>query len=324
VRRLSVVLVALGAFLIVVGPMLRLYAYPRLAVAPQDIDTVSTLVGPGATIFDTSSLKEIQTDLTTKVKTVGDVRAARDHGHNVDVWVSQSSTRSADGVVRSRSIEREAFDATTARAVNCCGEFVSETQGVKTPVRHRGLLVKFPFDTQKQGYDFWDGDLGRTVPIKYVDTEQLKGLSVYKFAQTIPPTRTGTVDAPRSVLGLSGSGNVKADQMYSNTRTLWVEPVTGVIVNRTEAQDNTLRYGGQDRLTTTKVTSAFDDKTVQANIDKYAPLAGQLHLVQAVLPWLLPVVGVLLLLGGLALGRRRRTQPDTSADADAPDVALVH
>jgi hypothetical protein len=304
VRKFGVVLLTLGVFLIVLGPMFRFYVYPQLAVAPQAQDSDTVLVGPGATIFDTSTLKEIQTDLTTKARTVGDVNAAKKQGNNVVVWVTTSSTRSSDGVVRSRSIEREAFDATSAVAVNCCGEYVSNAQGVNTPVKHQGLLVKFPFMTEKKTYPFWDGDLGHAVPIKYLGTETLQGLTVYKFAQTIPPTKVGTVDAPKSVLGLTGTGNVTADSMYSNERTLWVEPKTGVIIKREEAQDNTLNYGGQPRLTTTKVTTGYDAKTVSANVDTYGSKATQLHLVYDVLPWLAPLVGLLFVIGGLVLARR--------------------
>ena len=45
--------------------MLKVYAYPQLAVAPTDQNSVTVLVGPDATIFDTATLTEITTDLTT-------------------------------------------------------------------------------------------------------------------------------------------------------------------------------------------------------------------------------------------------------------------
>src|SRR4051794_35685375 len=108
------VLVGFGVFMVVLAPMARWYAYPKLAKAPQSQDSITTLVGPGATIFDISTLKEIQTDLTTKAHTVGDVKAAEEHGNNTVVWVTTSSTSSSDGQMRSREVERVAFDATSA------------------------------------------------------------------------------------------------------------------------------------------------------------------------------------------------------------------
>jgi hypothetical protein len=212
---------------------------------------------------------------------------------------------SSDGVMRSRSVERMALDATSAEAVNCCGEYVSDVQGERRSVRHRGLLVKFPFLTEKKTYDWWDGTFEKPVPIKYKSTTTVQGVRVYKFEQSIPPTKVGTQDTPKSLLGLGGSGNVTADSMYSNTRTLWVEPNTGVVIKRQEAQDNTLDYGGESKITTTKVTTGFDAKTVKKNADKYGTEGHLLYLLRSVAPWVSLGLGVICLVVGLLLGRRR-------------------
>lgn len=308
VRKLGIVLIGLGAFFIVLAPMLRFYAYPQLAKAPQSQNNVSTLVGPDATLFDIGTLKEITTDLTTVAKTVGDVKAAEDYGKNTVVWVTSSSTKSSDGVMRSREVERSAFDATESTAVNCCGEFLSTVEGEREPIKHRGLLVKFPFDTQKKTYDFWDGTLLKPVAIKYQSSTTIEGVKVYKFQHTIPATKVGSQDLPLSLLGLPGEDTVTADSMYSNERTLWVEPNTGVIIKRQEAQDNTLDYDGETRITTTKVTTGYDDKTVKANADDYGTLGIELHLLRSVLPYVSLVLGILCLLVGLVVTRRRATQ----------------
>lgn len=306
-RRFSVVLIALGTFLIVLAPLARFYAYPRLAVAPVNQRSVTTLVGPGATIFDISTLKEIQTDLTTKVRTVGDANAAKKAPKNTVVWVSSSSTKSSDGVVRSSDVEREAFDQHTGEAVNCCGEFISETQGEQTAIKHKGLLVKFPFATEKKTYAFWDGTLKKAVPIKYVGSSKIKGLTVYEFTQTIPPTKTESTDVPANLVGGTGTANVSADRMYSNVRTLWVEPNTGVIIKRTEQQNSTLNYNGSPQLTITKVNTGYDDKTISGNVDKYGTQGKLLHLLRSVVPIGALVLGLVLLVAGLVLNRRSQT-----------------
>ena len=123
-KKLGLVLAGLGAFLLVLAVMLKVYVYPQLAVAPADQNSVTVLTGPGATIFDTATLEEVTTDLTTQVLTVGDVDAAEEEGNGVVVWQSLTSTKDSDGVIRSRDVERAAFDEYTAEAVNCCGEFI--------------------------------------------------------------------------------------------------------------------------------------------------------------------------------------------------------
>lgn len=307
-RKLGLVLLGIGAFFIVLAPVLKFYAYPQLAKAPQGQDTTSTLVGPGATVFDIGTLSEITTDLTTTAKTVGDVPAAEKAGNNTVVWVTTSSTKSDDGVVRSREVERVAFDATKATAVNCCGEFVSDTEDEERPVKHRGLLVKFPFETEKKSYDWWDGTLEDTRSIAYKGTATVEGVKVYKFSHTIDPTQVGEIELPGNLLGQATSDNVTAEQMYSNTRTLWVEPHTGVVIKRQEEQNNTLDYQGEPQITTTKVTTGFDDKTVKANADEYGSLGTQLWLLNTIAPWVGLIVGLLCIVAGLILLRRTPAQ----------------
>ncbi len=313
-RKLGLVVVGLGAFLIATGLLVRMYAYPTLAVAPKGQESVTTLVGPDATVFDTSTFHEIQTDLTTTVVTTGDVAAADEQGNGVVVWESKTSTKSSDGVIRSRDIERVAFDAHTAEAVNCCGEYLEEEEGTRVPLEHQGLLVKFPFDTQKQTYDFWDGSLKKTVPIEYVDTETVEGLETYKFVHTIPPTEVGEREVPASLLGEPGDGNLTAQSMYSNVRTLWVEPNTGVIINRSETQNNTIAYNGEDRIVTSNVVTGFDDATVKGNVDKYAQKATLLNLAKSVLPWTFGLLGLLGIVGGLLLHRRGDSSDELAGD----------
>lgn len=305
------VLLGVAVFALVAAALLRFYAYGQLAVAPIDQNSTTTLVGPDATIFDTSQLAEIKVDLTTTAKTVGLVKESEKKGDNVRVWETTNSTRSEDGVVRSRSVERIAFDAHTAEAVNCCGTFDEAETGNRVETKREGLLVKFPFQTEKKTYTWWDTDLGQGVPIKFVKEEDVQGLSTYKFEQTIEPTVVATQEVPAVVLGEEGEGNLEAEMTYSNVRTLWVEPRTGVVIKRAEKQHNTIRYDGEDRVTTTQVTTGYDDKTVKDNVDTYGPMSTMLFLLHTLVPVLLVVLA--LLLGVLIVLRSRRGQGTRAA-----------
>jgi hypothetical protein len=304
-RRLSLILVALGAFLVVLAPMIRWYAYPRIAVAPANQRSVTTLVGPNATIFDIATLKEITTDLTTVVNTTGD-SSTPDKAPGYVTYVNSTSTTSADGVMRSRDVERMTFHETTGEAnPKCCGDFISSTEGVETPVSHTGLVAKFPFQTEKKSYDFWDSTLRKSQPIEYQGAAKVDGVDVYKFVQTLAPVPYATMDVPLSVLGLPGAETVSADRVYGVTRTLWVEPETGVVLKRAEAVNETLNYQGEPRITLSKVTTGYDDKTVKANADQYGSQAKMLHFARSTLPIILFVLGVVMVIAGIVLGRRR-------------------
>lgn len=320
-RKLSLVLIALGAFLIVLAPMVRWYAYPKLAVAPANQRSVTTLVGPNATLFDVGTLKEINTDLTTVVNTTGD-SSTPDKAPGYVTYVNSTSTTSADGVMRSRDVERMTFHETSGEAnPKCCGDFVSTTEGVETPVSHHGIVAKFPFQTEKKSYDFWDSTLLKAQPIKYQGTGKVEGVDVYKFGQTLAPVAYETMEVPLSVLGLPGDENVTADRVYGVTRTMWVEPETGVILKRSESVNETLNYQNEPRVTLTKVTTGYDDKTVKKNADEYGSQATLLHLVRVTGPLAALVLGLLMVIAGIVLGRRRSTSGGSRvremADANA-------
>lgn len=303
------ILLGVGVFLVVAAALLRFYAYDQLAVAPIDQDSENVLVGADANVFDTGELENITTDLTTTAKTVGLVEETEKAPDDVVVWETTTSTKSSDGVVRSRSIERIAFDAHTGEAVNCCGTYQGNEEGVNEEVEREGLLVKFPFETEKKTYKWWDADLGEAVPIEYVDDEDVKGLTTYKFQQTIEPTVVGTMDAPKSLLGEKGEGNVEAEMTYSNVRTLWVEPRTGVVIKRSEQQHNTIRYDGEDRVTTTEVDTKFDDDTVEANVDTYGTLSTMLFLLRTLLPLIFLVLGLALVAWAVVRMTRSKRDP---------------
>jgi hypothetical protein len=333
-RAVPVVAIGLGAFLLVGGFVIRFYVYPKVAVAPIDQNSVSTLVAEDATVFDVASLSEITTDLTTVAKTTADVEASEEAGDNIRVWVNTSSTRDSDGVIRGRQVDRAAFDATSGEAVNCCDEYLSTEENELTPVKHEGLLFKLPFNTQKKSYMWWDETLLKAVPIEYQAEEELDGLKVYRFEGDIPRTNAMALDeetgelvpaereVPASLLQLDGvEGNVTAQDMYSNHRTFWVEPNTGVVIKRLEEQKSTIAYDGEDKVTTTEVATEFTDETVQANIDEYGTLGMLLGLARGPIPWIFGIIGALLV--GLGLVLSRREQP-RGRRAVSPQVATTH
>jgi hypothetical protein len=225
------------------------------------------------------------------------------------------ATIDADHPPRSGSHDRVAFDARTGKAVDCCGQYTSsnadladgdEDRDTSTPID--GLYFKFPFHAAKHSYPFWDGSLRKAVSIQYKDTEKIKGLTVYRYQQVIPPTTTSQINAPASVFGIKKSGDVTLDQVYGNTRTLWIEPETGVIIKGQEKQHVVAKYQGNEVATLTDATIGYNDKTVTANVDKYGSLATQLKIVRFWLPVVGTALGVVLLLVGAGLVLTSRTR----------------
>jgi hypothetical protein len=311
-RRLGYVLVFFGLFLLFFGLFERFYAYPRLKKAPLDQESQPVAVGTG-TYFNRSKLREIPGAQLKNVRTVkGDPKAGTEE---VAVWDSFVSTVDlADGGVIQATQERVALDRVTAQSVNCCGE---------NP-RHQGLTLKFPFDTKKQSYQFWDGPAGRALPAVYTREETIQGVKVYRFEQRIDRLTLGTQEIPGSLAGDPSVASVQTNIVYSNVKTIWVEPTTGIIVKGQQALSQVLEptSGGGKVLTLLDGVLTYDDATVRANAKDASDAAGQLRLLSTILPVAALVVGLVLLVVGLLLlrapeGRRVRQVEGESHPAGA-------
>jgi hypothetical protein len=282
----------LGVFLIVLAPMLRWYAAPRLALAPLDQYSKTVSTAPGASYFDLSVLK-VQTgqDLTATRQVRGDVKAGNGSTAVWDVFVSvENPSRN----VISANLDRVAFDRHTSEAVNCCKEAIDGK-----PVKHEGISYKFPFGAEQKTYQYFDTTLRKATPMRYSGTTQVGGLTVYRYVQTIPPTQVAQLQVPGSLVG-STEPAVTAGQYYSNVRTVWVEPTTGVIVKGQEKQLSTLRdSSGQDKLTLTQATLTFTPKTVAEQAKTAKDGKAQITLISTTLPLVSLLLG--LILGGLGL-----------------------
>jgi len=299
------VLLGLGTFLITMAALVKWYAYPTLAVVPLDHTAVSTSVGQDMTYFSAADLEEKTDTLTSTLRVVGDVKAAQEEGDDVAVWNKSTVTTTSDGTVISAETIRVPFDRTSAESLDCCDANVDDVA-----TNFDGLVFKFPFNTQKQAYPWWDEDLGTTVELQYDGTEEIDGLTTYRFTGTVDPTAIGTQALPSRVIGLPEGSMVTTEEWYANGRTFWVEPETGVIIKAIENPNTVFRYQGEDKVIKTRGTTGFDDETIQANVDEYKSKATQLHLLRVLLPNGGVALGVLaLLVGGFVVastGRARR------------------
>jgi len=299
------VLAGVGALLFVVGALVHFYAVPKLAVAPVDLDSVTHLSAADATIFDTGTLKPLTTDLAITNRTVGNVQAAKKAPAHTVVWASMTTIRSVpDNVIRSQSTSSTAVDDNTSMAVDCCDNFTEDAAGARTPTKPAGLVYKFPFDTQKKTYQVWDSTLGRAMPARYTGTTSIKGMKVYAFTYEVPASKVGTESLPRSVFGLKGDGNVTADNMYQTTVTQWIEPTTGAVVNNVQDLKTWFSADGSD-LVTTAAKIHYTDAQVSKMVHDYKGQAAMLRLASGVVPWLVMLVGLVMVGFGVVAGRRR-------------------
>ena len=241
------VLAGLGAFLVVLGLLLRFYAAPRLIAAPAGFYIVVTLTDPHASYFDESALTTRRDVTLTYDDTIrGDAAASTG---TIAVWdqftVLEDLKRKNQLIA---TFQRTAFNRRTGELTNCCGASVNDD----TKVRQDGISVVFwAIGTQKTTYQVYDTNTERAWPASYSGTARVQGLLTYVFTQRIPVTVVQQLPGiPTVLLGLPGtSRNVVASRTFQASNTFWVDPRTGVPVSAEERILSVLHGpGGQGHL----------------------------------------------------------------------------
>ncbi|MEV6470900.1 DUF3068 domain-containing protein [Streptomyces sp. NPDC051657] len=241
-RRVGLVLLAFAVFFAALSPLLRWYAFPRLAKVPPNQYQEVVLEASPATLLDYTTLKARKVDKVTIVQTLkGNVEESekieRSAGRDVVVWDALSYIQGPDGKMVSEIPERYIFDAHSQAPVNATGEMVDGD-----PVRREGIEYKWPFLTEKRDYEYFDAQSRTTAPIHYKGTQTFRGLEVYYFEQTIPWTK---VPMPRKmpIKGITAEqiAQTGMTRWYTTKRMFWVDPVTGAPVNGEEIHTEELR-----------------------------------------------------------------------------------
>ena len=324
------ILVVLGALLLGVGILAKPYLYDRLAVVPLDQDSISVSTGTGVNAIRAHLVDgESRIDKLIGVSVVSTRTIKGIPGVVDDVGVTDSDAFWQTSVQSQAEVDGElvdlsysdagvSFDRRTGESTNCCGDYASagdltDPSRVE-PRTYAGQYFKFPFDTKQQDYSWYDTALQRAEAIKFVREDEVDGTRVYVFRQALGPETIDTLEIPASLFGSAEAGNVLADLVYSNTRTLWVEPVTGVLLDGSEDVSATYEAEGFDPVARTVGTIGFSEDTVAKNVAKWGPTAKLLSFVQnwltlvgvAVGVVLLGLGGFLLLSGGQAVAQRPR------------------
>ncbi len=328
-RYVTFVLLGLGVFAVAAGLLLRLYAHPRLAKVPHDIHTVSVAQGTGITALvhvpeGDRARPEIREglSLTSTTKVTGNLRAeevAKDG--DVTVWVEASKvTSDSDGLVVTAGLRSLCLDRHTGEGVTPCeNQYYEDVSGQRVVAdrgepQQPGLSFKFPFDTQRRDYRWYDGTVKEALDIRYVGEETVRGLPTYRFVQEIPPTRIDERDVPGALVGQPDVPTVRAELFYQVTRTLLVEPVTGKVIAGGEDVRQELRADGES-------TVVFDgeldinEETVAANVAESRENISRLSPITDLPPVLWTVGGVLIAVSLLLVFTERRgrhSRPGTS------------
>ncbi|MDQ0759926.1 DUF3068 domain-containing protein [Streptomyces canus] len=326
-RKTSLVLLALAVFFAALSPLLRWYAFPRLAKIPANQYQDMVLEAKDATLIDyNDGMKEKKVPKVTIVQTLkGNVEASekieQTAGKDVVVWDGLSYVVGPDGKMVSKIPERYIFDAHTQEPVHATGEMVDGD-----PVKRAGIEFKFPFLTEKRDYEYFDAQARTSAPIHYKGTQTFRGVDVYYFEQTIPWTK---VPFPKTmpVQGISPESIAKTGttRWYTTVRKFWVEPLTGAPVYGEELHTEELRggtlLGGRDKVTVFAGDVKMREDYIRHTVDLVKSNRTLVLLMTSYLPWGFLILGLLLLALSLWLEARSRRPAAMKAEEPEPVTA---
>src|SRR3712207_1767321 len=251
-RAIGLGLLGLGAFLLVGALAVRLILVPTLVKLPLDQKAAPTAVGTDVTFFDLGKQRQLRgLEAQVRQQVQGDPEAA-DASEDVAVWNFGSTIEDSDGNLLNAGTYRVCIDRDEAVAVECDADHVDYDRKVDVT----GLTLTFPFGTEQRDYDVFNTTTRKAFPARYEGTEELECLEVYKFRMDIAETVIRSAAVPAALVGESGGGTVEADVVYSNERTIWVEPTSGVIVTSQE-QPNTYLRGPDGQTGVTLLAGTF-------------------------------------------------------------------
>jgi hypothetical protein len=331
-RVLGIVLFGIGIALAVFAAGLRFYVTPIATNIPYDLAPSTTIAEAknGQYINTTNGANEKATldsytyvvpqPVTTRDKLTGDLAG------KAVVWDVYSQIKASNGTVLEPSSQEIALDRRSGAVVAWDGAWVNSS-GTQEKSSVVGYSYKLPFNAQQTTYPYWDDTLGKTLDLTYKATEQVSGLTAYRYEQAKVDQKISwdatQLNLLRAVFG-GGSGDV----YYDVTRTIWVEPVTGQFLNVKQSVALEFRGGNGNKTTLlagdfeyTDQTKADAATTIKKNHDEL--LLASLYLPGGAggLGLILFVVGVIL----VATGGSKKTAdaPTSPAAPSAPAASEV-
>ncbi|MGP3955336.1 DUF3068 domain-containing protein [Nonomuraea sp. 3N208] len=286
-RNLALVLAGVGAFLLTLIPLTRLYVYGQLLKAPLEQQSMTRSVAESATYLDPATMRPAAGELVQTRWLIGDVLAGDD---DRAVWGESISMATRDGERLDYHERRLAFDRRTGAIVNCCGEYLDED----TSIEQSGQAFRWPFNAQRRDYTLFDLRLRQPVTAAFDGVERVRGVETYRYVQRTPRRLVPgeTAPLPRHLLGLPGKGDVGLGRYAEIRRTYWVEPVSGQPIKTLDEVEETLvTADGRGRLTA--LEAAF--RTTETDV------VAALNTAAAYRRWIL-LLGTVAPVGGGALG----------------------
>ncbi|MBQ0988778.1 DUF3068 domain-containing protein [Micromonospora sp. PSH03] len=338
--RVGAALFGLGVLLLVFAAGLPFYVAPAVTKLPYDLEPTTSVAEAKNARFlkitatgSSVSIEVPQGDLVSNVEVIPQPddtkdRLPEDLKGDAVIWDVYQTVRRTDNqdVVSQYSTELALYRISGA-AASWKDQWLNETGADGTPVgnvKYTGQIYKFPFGTAKRDYQVFDRDLKRAVPAKFVGTEKIKGIEAYRFEQRIENEVLATPESSiQTLVGKFAPGATSGQVVYSNIRTLWVDPVTGSYVNVREQQHKELRPNTGTPTVLLDADFNYTDDTVSRSVETVKDNRFKIGLISFWGPIVAGVLGLIAVVFGVWLvirpeGGTARHRAEPAVDDPTP------
>jgi len=357
-RLAALTIMGLGAALLTAALLLTTYTAGKIQKIPLDID--KTLVSSGSgTALDPASLQATRFVIDKNIPLVSQQAVTVETPANAQVVTFQVGTtvrrtdKQLDNGLLLAMVDTVTLNRHTAEAVSDDERPGGSVQKPRTieddkpstniALPHEGLAYRFPFDTEKKSYPFFDPIAQKPFDANYDGEDDVNGLTTYRFTQNIgydadgklvepikyaslyDKNEEGEVTARAELWGLPGDPYepVTMTRFYAAQRTFWVDPVTGTVV---KAEEHANHYYARDplrpemALADYKVTST--EQTVESQVASARDERDRLALWSRILPISLAATGLVALIGAALLGAFSLRVESALAEPGEDDIEL--
>jgi hypothetical protein len=318
-------LVGAGVFSLSFAGLTLAVIQPALFKAPTINSTSTDFVGTGSHV-DSGTGKLISGTVTltrgtgTHTHTVNGKRVADGNGKTAVYDIYGDTSFTADGsttaVNLTKSLSTYAFDRST-------GQLQRGDHGPDTVAAPGAYAIKLPFGAKKTSYQYYDDNTGTTTTMSYVGEKTINGLKTYEYSYSVPGTDMGVLPVvgavPGAWVGEPSVASVPAHQFISVQEHVFFEPVTGAPVGANVDERVWAQTASGKTVDLVVVNGLHVTAASQVSVIKDAKASkAKVQLLQRA-PYVLGVLGVLLLGGGLFLRRRHQEAPAGAR----PDVSGI-
>lgn len=357
-RLAALTIMGLGAALLTAAVLLTTYTAGKIQKIPLNIDKSLVSSGSG-TALDPASLQATRFVIDKNIPLVSQQAVTVETPANAQVVTFQVGTtvrrtdKQLDNGLLLAMVDTVTLNRHTAEAVSDDERPGGSVQKPRTmeddkpstniALPHEGLAFRFPFDTEKKSYPFFDPIAQKPFDANYDGEDDVNGLTTYRFTQNVgydadgklvepikyaslyDKNEDGEVTARAELWGLPGDPYepVTMTRFYAAQRTFWVDPVTGTVV---KAEEHANHYYARDplrpemALADYKVTST--EQTVELQVASARDERDRLALWSRVLPISLAATGLVALIGAALLGVFSLRVESALAEPGEDDIEL--